>query len=343
MHTPSPRYRTLDAWRGIAALAVVLFHSFGRLAANEQVTAWFEPLRRVSQYGWLGVTLFFVISGYCIADQLERMTARGGPVSRFWLNRLLRIYPPYLAALAFAIALNVVTTPFNHLPLALAFPSGAKAWLGDLTLLHFPFDLPIHLTVSWSLAVEVGFYLVCGLGLLLPSRYFRILGFSLAAGVFLPPLPQPLGFLNFWPHFFSGMLAYWAILQHRNGRRAWATIAPLVLIGLVALLQAKLTDIVAVAFAGGIVALAPYDASLAGRKPVKWLAAAGVFSYSIYLIHLPVLSKVTNFLARFVRPDSPFYPLGWCAAIVLALGASWCFHKLVELPSERWRHKMLKA
>lgn len=340
--TRAPRYHTLDAWRGVAALAVVLFHSFGRLSADERVPSWFEPVREIGRHGWLGVTLFFVISGYCIADQLERTATAGGSLSRFWLNRLLRIYPPYLAAFAWAVALNAVTTRLNHLPVLSAFPSNGKAWAGDLTLLHFPFDLPIYLTVSWSLAVEVGFYLVCGLGLLLPTAYFQILGFLLTAGVLLHPLPQPFSFLNFWPEFFSGMLAFWAIRKQQRWPWGW-TVGSLGIVGLLQVMEKNLTGCFAAAFAAGLIALAHHDKALAGTTTARWLAAAGAFSYSIYLVHLPVLSKVTNLLARFVSPHSRLYPLAWLFGVVMAIAASWCFHQLVELKTERWRQRMLKT
>src|SRR5262245_59887486 len=61
----SPRYRSLDFWRGVACLLVVVFHaSYDVRVADEPQP--FRAIFRAVSYLWLGVPMFFVISGYCI-------------------------------------------------------------------------------------------------------------------------------------------------------------------------------------------------------------------------------------------------------------------------------------
>ena len=61
------RLTLLDAWRGVACMSVVLFHAFGRYVDESHVGLAFAPMRLVAAGGWIGVPLFFTISGYCMA------------------------------------------------------------------------------------------------------------------------------------------------------------------------------------------------------------------------------------------------------------------------------------
>jgi peptidoglycan/LPS O-acetylase OafA/YrhL len=68
------RYASLDHWRGVAALGVMVFHSFGAVRiAGQSVHPSIQWLKWLSDFGWFGVHLFFVISGYCIAANVCRM------------------------------------------------------------------------------------------------------------------------------------------------------------------------------------------------------------------------------------------------------------------------------
>src|SRR6187397_1827750 len=108
----SPRYLTLDHWRGVACLLVVLFHSSGIafLSMEAQGTA---PQQEglaglalsITRIGWIGVPFFFVISGYAIsatADSSRR--DRGGPIGYF-RRRIRRIYPPFWAMIVLQVAI----------------------------------------------------------------------------------------------------------------------------------------------------------------------------------------------------------------------------------------------
>src|SRR5579871_1551493 len=87
------RYQSLDLWRGVACLMVVVFHS-----------SFYLPPNAIIERLWMGVPMFFVISGYCIsatADK-ERRSARG--VRSYFWRRFRRIFPPYwIAFLLFAV------------------------------------------------------------------------------------------------------------------------------------------------------------------------------------------------------------------------------------------------
>lgn len=114
----SSEYRTLVHWRGIAALSVVVFHGFGAISIADLTVhpsvAW---LKWVSDFGGFGMHLFFVISGYCIAANIYRLSFQPVNAWEFLRDRLLRIYPVYWAACLAAILLNALSAPFNRVRL----------------------------------------------------------------------------------------------------------------------------------------------------------------------------------------------------------------------------------
>src|SRR5882762_2330111 len=101
------RLLSIDALRGIAALGVVLYHAVGRETVTMPHSFWQWPgffVRSLTSFGYVGVFLFFVISGFCIHMQWARAQAAGQPqqirFGTFWKRRLRRLYPAYLIALA---------------------------------------------------------------------------------------------------------------------------------------------------------------------------------------------------------------------------------------------------
>src|ERR1051326_6103637 len=121
--TKSPdrrRLRGIDALRGAAALGVVLYHAVeqGQKVLPNNLLQY--PIRLVqfgSSFGYIGVFLFFVISGFCIHLQWARAKAAGiDPDIRFgsfWKRRIRRLYPPYLFTLLLFLLLAAGTTGLN--------------------------------------------------------------------------------------------------------------------------------------------------------------------------------------------------------------------------------------
>ena len=170
----SRRLRGIDALRGIAALGVVLFHAVeqGKHVLPNNIAQY--PVRLVqfgSSFGYIGVFLFFVISGFCIHLQWAKAKAAGNkPDIRFgpfWKRRIRRLYPPYAIALLLYLLLT--------------------AWTIGLNPTHFLFyDIGMHLLmlhnldpntcytingVFWTLAIEEQLYLAYFLLLFLRVRW----------------------------------------------------------------------------------------------------------------------------------------------------------------------------
>lgn len=96
------RYHLLDHWRGFAALWVLIFHA--NRGKPDLLPDW---LGGFVNHGWLGVHVFFVISGFCITERAAREYRQRGTARHFTLDRLWRIYPTYWAALGVTLLLNL--------------------------------------------------------------------------------------------------------------------------------------------------------------------------------------------------------------------------------------------
>ncbi|HEX4319981.1 MAG TPA: acyltransferase [Acidobacteriaceae bacterium] len=148
----------LDGVRGIAALSVVLFHYGGGTQSS------FAPLHLmgvVLHFGWLGVSLFFALSGFLISGILWDGYHKPGWWKRFYIRRSLRIFPLYYLAIAIAAVVYLcIGIPASHLIIDL--------WSYVLYLRDLPYfvgQLPpqpvrVELIHFWSLAVEEQFYLI---------------------------------------------------------------------------------------------------------------------------------------------------------------------------------------
>jgi peptidoglycan/LPS O-acetylase OafA/YrhL len=151
------RLRALDGYRGLAAVAVVLYHTTGltgrdvdRTSIAGNVDAWLAPL------GHFGVALFFVLSGFLLYRPFAAAHVAGAdaPAWRsFWFRRILRIFPAYWLVLGVSMVLPL---------LAHRRPAGASGLLGHAALVHTfgPDGFSEGLVVAWTLCVEASFYAV---------------------------------------------------------------------------------------------------------------------------------------------------------------------------------------
>ncbi|MET0425528.1 MAG: acyltransferase [Actinoplanes sp.] len=143
------RLAWLDALRGFAALTVVGFHLSPLVLGNERHLA----IMRHIDFGKYGVLLFFLVSGYVIPMSLERH----GSLRRFWIGRLCRIYPAYLAAIVL-VAVLVLTG-------RLVWQAGLRdetvtAVLAHATMMPDLVGLRGVVRVFWTLSYEMTFYLI---------------------------------------------------------------------------------------------------------------------------------------------------------------------------------------
>lgn len=339
---PLGRYAFIDHLRGLAALAVLIFHAFGSVA-DTPIWAPLEPIRTIAMHGWQGVHVFFVISGYCITEKIHALAHTGYGPAAFLRDRFWRIAPPYWATLVVCVILGLLSTPFNGLPASSALPPSFAAAIADLAFLQLLWDTPSLLLVSWTLAYEAGFYLIAaGFFALKPllGKHTLILGSTLLAAICLISPPHLIGGLfAHWPEFWLGMFSHFLLAGGRTriGAAVLAILAATTIshpFGIASSLHGS-------ALGTAAILLFAYrcDRQLADLACLRWLGFVGVWSYSLYLIHVPILSRTINLGSRFISSASGGYALLLVFSLAAALLAAWIFARLVEQPIEFWRRR----
>ena len=202
---PQPQTRpardpALDGLRGVAILLVYIFHYGGGLRSGYLAVRAFGYL---TQAGWVGVEIFFALSGFLITGLLRNNIRRPHGLLSFFARRGLRILPVYYGALGTAavaaLVLNAGGAELRPLLLYAGFLQNLPPLVA--AALRYPPPLPLH--HLWSLAVEEQFYLVWPL-LLLATRTRRQ-AFQLCLSVFL--LSCVFRLAIFSPYGFSPAVA----------------------------------------------------------------------------------------------------------------------------------------
>ncbi len=327
------RLTSIEAARGLAATAVVLYH----VARHLDKAYGLPGLMSLFQFGHAGVDLFFVISGFIILFVHFEDIGRPGHLSHYLSRRFTRILPIYWVALGVTVALSV--TGGHHLPSLPAF-----AWSAFL--------LPSHaeplLGVAWTLQYEVVFYAAfcvlivdrrAGLLLLLAWLAGIVLG-QMGVGGFGAP-PSLAGLYNL--EFFLGMLAA-LYLRHRGLPTPRLVLAAGVVL-FAAAAWAEDTgrlngyaDLGRLAYGvpAALIVLGAAAASRAGLivvpAPLRVLGAA---SYSIYLFQFMFIGAAWKFwLGAGLDRDMP--PLAAFPLLVLCgLGGGLLMSRTVEYPLMR--------
>ena len=339
MSTPrmgGQRLVEVDALRGIAALAVVVFHY------TIQYVSFFAPESTPSftvPWGFHGVNLFFIISGFVIFMTLER-TKR--PMD-FVVSRLSRLFPAYWTALLLTFGI----THWLGLPGKLV---GVGTLAANTVMLHGLFGVAHVDGVYWTLEVELLFYMAM-FSLFLAGKLDRVhhylwtmflaqltyRGAQEFFGVALLPwkLYHVLN-LQFLPWFAIGISIYLGIHRHDAPQRRRAAITAAASMLTLALGESPGIGLLSLAL-GLLVWLAASGRAGWLRWPVLvWL---GAVSYPLYLLHQFIGFSVMLQLAQL--------GIGTDAAIVVALALvlvlSQAVHRLVELPAMRRIRTTYKA
>lgn len=320
------RIPQLDALRGIASLAVCLFHFFN-----------YVP---IAKYGALGVQAFFVISGFVIPYSMLRSNYGLSCFGRFMARRLVRLDPPYLLSTVLVIALAYLSAARP------GFQGKPPNFSLVQVLLHLGYantfaGLPWLNLVYWTLAIEFQYYLAIGLlfsSLSCKSRIIRIsLVCSLLAFSWLPisneyggacrELPLNEQFLPYWlPVFLLGIVTFQFRVQLLN-KVQYGILFGVASLGILARTHRPSILVVAMSTAL-VIAFVPATNAL-----LKWL---GRISYSLYLVHLPVGSFLANGVAHTALPR-------WAGSTIAVSGSllvAECFYRIIERPAQRWASRV---
>jgi peptidoglycan/LPS O-acetylase OafA/YrhL len=203
------RFPELDLMRFLAACGVMLFHYTYLGPQNHIWSGSFPVLSQIFKYGYLGVNVFFILSGFVIL-----LTAYDKDAVGFTVARMVRLYPAYWICVTLT-ALAIVLTGTNHNPITL------RQYVANLTMVHGFAGIRDVSGVYWTLAVELQFYFLIFLVLLIGQirRLGGLLGMWLFASIVLS-IREPHGMAHFFlfpewsSYFIAGAMLF---LIHREG------------------------------------------------------------------------------------------------------------------------------
>ncbi len=343
----------LDGLRGIAALVVAIYHAYKFTGLSGQVES-IPILGTVLQFGFLGVPVFIVLSGYVLmlpVVQNELRFPRG--TRRYLRNRARRILPPYYAALAISLLL-ILLVPVMRQPAGTQWDSKVPVTVPDvishLLLVHdFSADWIVKINGPlWSVAVEWHIYFL--LPFVLLPLWRRVGGFMTTGIAFVLTFVLALLDIGTFAHpwlvalFAAGMLAAQQTVRETASVKTVilvgvAACAVMIVIGVVVaggvLAYFALETVVGIALAAFLAAVGP--AAARGRTPSvvnllssKPLLFLGLISYSVYLLHSPLLALANLLLLPWDLPILVHYLLMTGVVLPIVIGLCYVFYLLVE-------------
>jgi len=288
----------------------------------------------------------------------------GKSISRYTLDRLRRIYPPYLAACIAVLALRMITLALQDrhvLPLSnhhQDLPFGDyRFWLANLTLTQGSFGVVPILIVSWSLCYEVVFYVMVGFFMsignlgsaVIPAVRFAVLIYAVIISTMTSLLwllfsPENCPFpLNLWYQFGFGALLFAMISKggwRSSGQLCISTFVCLMVclgyacfkaspIGTLDHPSPRAQAFVCVCFFCALLLLHPYNERVSRWRCLAPLMRLGTFSYSVYLIHRTFIAFADAGMRK-IGFDGSLYVITYLVQLLTAVGAGWVFFILIE-------------
>jgi len=359
-NTTNSRLAGLDTLRALAILLVLMYH-------YEVVVSHRPTFGFLTEIGWAGVDLFFVLSGYLIGNQIFSALARGEGFSLkvFFARRLLRTLPNYYFILA----------TYFIFPSVLGGTSTASIW----RFLSFTQNIGLHygetFSHSWSLCIEEQFYLILPVAALLIASFSKSkrIGWSvLLAGVIAGMLVRAWAWMNFGhnainaldfsEHIYYSSFARFdellpgvaiAMLKNFHGKLYAKILSKgnlLLIVGAIAMAAAAYLflnyyQIEGYGFTFGMTTfgytLLPISfalLTLSALSPNSWLnriripgtEKLALWSYAIYLAHKPIFKLAIEPLTRANIDVNA--PAGIAIIMVAGMVGGWVLYRLVERP-----------
>lgn len=343
---------SIDIARGLAALSFFVYHyGIGNALAVRTGVSWLELIALPGAV--YGVPLFFVISGYCIHlsewRRVRQSSSLETNVAVYYRRRFRRIWPAYLLALVFSLAIGFASGKMfdvKDVVLHLFFLHGfSAAYFNSINV------------VLWTISVEMCFYIIypaflymrmrSGLGVAVAVGFAAsavALGAS-AALAYPYTLPVTWLFLSTWCGWIVGAaLSEFPVERFRSGWSAWMWWSA----GIVAWASFWMAEATALFVDRMSILQVPARICISAwllmlflvleerwsmlPRPLAWIASAvgwcGACSYSLYLLHEPLISARNLFQGSVPRELLMFFQVTWFFVI---LWISRVVYEMVEL------------
>lgn len=351
----------IDGIRFVAIFFVLLQHSTERIlrrAPAEYFGPHLKPLLAFFERGYVGVSIFFALSGYILVGGLLKSYSQGRldrkQVGRYFLRRVCRIEPPYVVA----VVIIFIATSTLHLSsqYTRAFGAGGDQGPHLIATLLYLHNLIFAgrstiLPIAWSLEVEVQFYILAPaivFGAIAAGKRSQWLPLAIvavtvvASGAAIAVSKPYMTLLVYWFYFAAGILVAYAEYARPNiayNRRLMDLGFIAGLAGLFLSVDVAQVSGIAYAVLNFVFCLFVIGGALKGDLARRALAnptiaTIGGMCYSIYLVHLPVLEVVASPVVKVFRRLPPYVFLSVSVLVLLfvALFVSAIFFRLIERP-----------
>ena len=324
------RVNEIDLLRFFAAISVVLFHyAFRGYAADGLSTMPYPWLAPYAKYGYLGVQLFFMISGFVIL-----MTASGGSLRSFVISRIVRLYPAFWACCTLTFGLIC----WLNVP---AFQASWQQYLVNVTMMSGFVGVPSIDNAYWSLFVELKFYALVAIVLLVGrihqvERWLWLWLIISMANQFVNSGKVGLLLLTNYSAFFIAGAGYYLIWSRGVslsrlmmvllvwGLGTWQAFVPLAEFEHHYATGMSRTAVAAI-IAGFFVMLMVISLRRTGWIGQRRWLLAGVLTYPLYLLH----QNIGFMLFQLSYPAWNPHLLLW-GVVALMCVAAYLVHRLVE-------------
>ncbi len=334
--TPRRRLVELDALRGVAAILVVLYHYLTRY---DELLGHSTQFPYSFSWGWVGVEIFFVLSGFVIYMSLDRNTT----CTDFVASRMIRLYPTYWVG----IILTTTVIMFIGLP---SWNVSTLAIVANFSMLHSFALLPSVDGAYWSLSEELKFYAlmvffkligqigkplrICVVWLLVAGLFgfgMKVVDEGVFNNIFKAGYILCSAKYCFW--FISG-IAFYGIWKDKSNVQYYLILAlNWIYYGL--------------AFGNGAIPLAMIVLSIFAAviflRPAfmssRVLLFLGAISYPLYLIHQNIGYCIIK--SSYELGFSGY--VGVVVAIAVAILLGWLIHRFVELPSGKFLRSVYRS
>ncbi len=349
---PEPKYSAgavshipaLDGLRGSAILIVMFIHFYLFQGTKAYLDSTFlKQFWGLAAFGWCGVDLFFVISGFLITSILLNTKESPSYLKSFYSRRAVRIFPLYFLCLLlyYHVPLSVfrIDPGLPHSPHEIWFWTYLANWKIGL----WKND---ELSLFWSLCVEEQFYFIWPLVVWItgkrtfPWLCLGLIGASLCAGIGfeLAGLPMNFVFMASFPRaeaIVMGSLLAWLVRQswrHRVTEHLKLLLPASFGLMLVCALNPPYFQgfytlqflIVGVGWSALVLDCCTHSDGLAARvMRSRFLGSFGKYSYAIYVLHEWVIFHVGNFAFRIFRPYISFNPALLAAVFASSFASSY--------------------
>lgn len=311
-----PYHPTLDILRGLAILIVVFYHNFGSVS--------------FFRFGWLGVDLFFVLSGFLITDILLKSRDNKFYFRNFYIRRILRIFPLYYLVLFLFFTLSPVLFKQKGPETVFSYYQSNSTWYWTyfqnwLMVKKGPAPVPF-LSHFWSLAIEEQFYLFWPVMIFFIKKYETIKKIIIALiaaaviirfGVWIAYSHEVEKFYcNTFTRMDSLLMGCLLAVHLKEGKEIPMKLIKIIIAGFICLVSASLLlfgnlrqdnmlfptvgySLTAAFFTSVVYLFLKHEKIVIGWiKHLSALRFAGKISYGMYVYHIPIYLILSNLLSR---------------------------------------------